>query len=199
MSITVPGAIGRKRVATNMGRNPRRMHRLITDPEKRIFDKYVKASGGVILIDCSGSMSLSKEDVRELMVAAPGCTVLAYSAHWRGNEPNCYILGEKGKICNELPKMGGGNGNDMPAIQYAVKQRQNAKAPVVWVTDGMVYRPRGAGQFDEIECAKFAQKNRVHMEFSPQGAIEYLNGLKRGNAYKPNILPRWKELIGQTA
>lgn len=196
MSITVPGAIGRKRVATNMGRNPRRMHRLITDPEKRIFDKYVKASGGVILIDCSGSMSLSKEDVRELMVAAPGCTVLAYSAHWRGTEPNCYILGEKGKICNELPKMGGGNGNDMPAIQYAVKQRQNAKAPVVWVTDGMVYRPRGAGQFDEIECAKFAQKNRVHMEFSPQGAIDFLNGLKRGNAYKPNILPRWKEMIG---
>ncbi|MEL0039124.1 MAG: hypothetical protein VW799_08525, partial [Halieaceae bacterium] len=102
MTLTVPGAIGRKRVASNMGRNPRRMHRLLTDPDKRIFDKYVKAVGGVVLIDCSGSMSLSKEDVKEMMLAAPGCTVIGYSCTWQGGVHNTFILGEKGKICNEL-------------------------------------------------------------------------------------------------
>ena len=199
MSITVAGAIGRKRVPSNMGRNPRRMHRLLTDPDKRIFDKYVKAVGGVVLIDCSGSMSLSREDVREMMLAAPGCTVIGYSASWRTGRPNTFILGEKGKICNELPEFWGGNGNDLPAIQYAVSQRQNAKTPVIWVTDGLVYRPSGGGEYDQRECAEYARKNRVHMEYSPQGAIDFLNGLKRGNAYKPTILQRWKEHLKQVA
>lgn len=199
MSITIPGAIGRKRVASNMGRNPRRMHRLLTDPDKRIFDKYVKASGGVVLIDCSGSMSLSREEVRDMMLAAPGCTVIAYSSTWKTDEYNTFILGEKGKVCDSLPRFWGGNGNDMPAIQYAVSKRENEKTPVIWVTDGQVYRPSGGGEYDERECAQYAQKNRVHMEYSPQGAIEFLNGLKRGNAYKPTILQRWKEHLAQVA
>jgi len=182
-----------------MGRNPRRMHRLLTDPDKRIFDKYVKASGGVVLIDCSGSMSLSREEVRDMMLAAPGCTVIAYSSTWKTDEENTFILGEKGKVCDSLPRFWGGNGNDMPAIQYAVSKRENEKTPVIWVTDGQVYRPSGGGEYDERECAQYAQKNRVHMEYSPQGAIEFLNGLKRGNAYKPTILQRWKEHLAQVA
>lgn len=193
MSITIPGAIGRKRVASNMGRNPRRMHRLITDPNKRIFDKYVKAVGGVVLIDCSGSMRLSKEEVRDMMTAAPGCTVIAYSSSGYGGKDNTFILGEKGKICNELPRFWGGNGNDMPAIQFAVSQRQNSKTPVIWVTDGMVYRPGGGGEYDERECAEYARKHRVHMEYNPQGAIKFLQELQRGTAYKPSILSRWAD------
>lgn len=199
MSITVPGAIGRKRVASNMGRNPRRMHRLLTDPDKRVFDKYVKAIGGVVLIDCSGSMRLSKEDVRDIMLAAPGCTVIGYSGSYSKHRDNTFILGEKGKICNELPRFWGGNGNDLPAIQYAVSLRQNSKTPVIWVTDGMVYRPAGGGEYDQRECAAYAQKNRVHMEHSPQQAVNFLNGLKKGNAYKPQILQRWKEHLKQVA
>jgi hypothetical protein len=142
-------------------------------------------------------MSLSKEELREMMEAAPGCTVMLYSAHWRQTEANLYIVGDKGKICSEIPKMGGGNGNDLPAIMYAVSKRQNAKSPVIWVTDGMVYRPAGGGEYDERECAEYARKNRVHMEYSPQGAIDFLNGLKRGNAYRPALLPRWKEKVRQ--
>jgi len=199
MTMTIPGAIGRKRVASNMGRNPRRMHRLLTDPDKRIFDKYVKAVGGVVLIDCSGSMSLSKEDLKEMMLAAPGCTIIGYSASWQTGRPNAFILGEKGKICNELPEFWGGNGNDLPAIEYAVAQRTNAKTPVIWITDGMVYRPGGGGEYDERECAEYARKHRVHMEYNPEGAIKYLNELKKGAAYKPQILPRWKDHLRKVA
>lgn len=197
LTMTIPGAIGRKRVASNMGRNPRRMQRLLTDPERRVFDRFVKATGGVVLIDCSGSMGLSKEEVRDMMLAAPGCTIIGYSSGWDGD--NTFILGEKGKICDTLPYFRGGNGNDLPAIQFAVSKRENSKAPVVWVTDGMVYRPAGGGEYDERECAKFALKNRVHMEYSPQDAIKFLNGLKAGQAYRPQILPRWKEHLGKVS
>lgn len=200
MGVTIPGAIGRKRVASNIGRNPRRMHRILTDPDKRVFDKFVKSTGGVVLIDCSGSMRLSKEDVRNMMMAAPGCVVLGYSASWQTEKPNLFILGEKGKICNELPKFPGGNGNDLPAIKFAVSKRQNAKTPVIWITDGMVYRPSGGGgEYDERECAEYARKHRVHMEYSPENAIKYLNNLKKGHAHKPQILQRWKEHLKQVA
>ena len=196
LTITVPGAIGRKRVASNMGRNPRRMHRMLTDPNRRVFDKFVKASGGVVLIDCSGSMSLSKDEVRAMMEAAPGCTVIGYSTGYV--DDNAFILADKGKMTGKLPKFRGGNGNDMPAIEYAVSRRTNRKSPVIWVTDGMVYRPRGAsGLYDQIECALYAQKNNVHMEYSPKDAITHLQGLQRGQANKPRVLPRWKEYLRQ--
>ena len=54
---------------------------------------------------------LAPWELREMMEAAPGCTVMLYSAHWRQTEANLYIVGDKGKICSEIPKMGGGNGN----------------------------------------------------------------------------------------
>jgi len=196
LTITIPGAIGRKRVASNMGRNPRRMHRMLTDPDRRVFDKFVKSSGGVVLIDCSGSMSLSKDQVREMMEAAPGCTVMGYSTGYDGD--NCFILADKGKMTAKLPRFRGGNGNDRPALEYAVSRRINRKSPVIWVTDGLVYRPRGGSSvFDETECAILAQKNNVHMEYSPKDAITFLQSLQRGQAYKPQVLPRWKEYLRQ--
>ena len=77
----VPGGLGKKRIASNMGRNPRRIQRMFTDPEKRIFDRKVKGNGGVVLIDYSGSMALSEKDVLEIMEAAPGCTVACYTTN----------------------------------------------------------------------------------------------------------------------
>ncbi len=197
LTLNVAGAIGKKRVASNVGRNPRRIQRLLTDPERRIFDKKVRASGGVVLIDCSGSMDLSKDQVKDIMLSAPGCTVIAYSCGWRADE-NTYVLADKGKIFSgDLPHFHAGNGNDLRAIEYAVSRKQNISAPIVWVTDGLVYRPNGGSVYDQKECAHYARKHRVHMEHTPEDAIEYLKGLQRGQAHKPKVLDRWKELLGQ--
>lgn len=194
LTINVQGSLGKKRVASNVGRNPRRIHRVLTDPERRIFDKKVKAGGGVVLIDCSGSMSLSKEQVKEIMMSAPGCTVIAYSCSWR-EDANTFIIADKGKICQELPYTYNGNGNDLPAIEYAVSLKQNSSAPVVWITDGMVYRPEGGSAYDELECAVYARKFGVHMEYNPEDAVEYLKGLQRGQKASPKILDRWQEQL----
>ena len=196
LTLNVQGAIGKKRVASNVGRNPRRIQRLLTDPERRIFDKKVRASGGVVLIDCSGSMSLSKDQVKDMMMSAPGCTVIAYSCSWR-TDVNTYVLADKGKIFSgELPDFFSGNGNDLNAITYAVSRKQTIGAPIIWITDGMVYRPSGGSAYDKKECARLAQKHRVHMEYTPEDAIEYLKGLQKGSAHKPKILDRWQEILG---
>lgn len=196
LTTPVQGALGRKRVASNIGRNPRRVQRLITDPERRIFDKDVKAVGGVVLIDCSGSMSLSREQLRDLMQASPGCTIIAYSnGVGTLNESNTFILGEKGKICSELPQFYHGNGNDLPAVQYANKFRKSYKTPMVWVTDGLVYygKKYGSSVFSERECAAYVRTHKIHMEYSPAAAVKFLNGLKGGKTYRPRAIQRWED------
>ncbi|SVB18823.1 uncharacterized protein METZ01_LOCUS171677, partial [marine metagenome] len=102
----VPGGLGKRRIASNMGRNPRRLSRLLTDPQKRIFDRKVKGNGGVVLIDYSGSMSLSEKDVLEIMEAAPGCTVACYSTNdWdRDGKPNLWVLGARGRMTTAIPR-----------------------------------------------------------------------------------------------
>lgn len=196
LTTTVQGAIGYKRGPSQVGRNPRRMVRYLTDPEKRIFDRKVKSQGGVVLIDVSGSMSLSKDQVKNIMLAAPGCTVLAHSASFAADSKhNLWVLADKGKICAELPRFPGGNGNDLPALEYALSLKQTIKAPVLWVTDGMVYRGYGGGIMDEMECAKVAHRNSVHMEYSVDDAITYLRGLQAGEKPQPRILERWREHV----
>ena len=194
LTLTVPGALGYKRAPSHVGRNPRRMVRYLTDPEKRIFDRKVKAQGGVVLIDVSGSMSLSKDQVKSIMLASPGCTVLAHSASLR-DVPNLHVLADKGKICDKLPRFAGGNGNDLPALEYAISLKQTTKAPVLWVTDGMVYKHGGGGVTCELECARTARKHNVHMEYTVDKAIEYLQGLQTGNKPEPKILQRWRDLL----
>ena len=191
LPITVQGALGRKKAPAPIGRNPRRIQRLLTDPQRRIFDKTVKAQGGIVLIDVSGSMGLSKDQVRELMLSAPGCTILAHH-HTYQQEYNLHVLADNGKMTGELPKMGGGNGNDLPALEYAISLKPNARTPVVWVTDGIVYKPGGQRLSGEMECARTAKKHGVHMEYTPEGAVDYLQKLKSGAKMRPSLLPRWK-------
>lgn len=192
LTTTVQGALGYKRGASQVGRNPRRMARYLTDPEKRIFDRKIKAAGGVVLIDVSGSMHLSKDQVKEIMLAAPGCTVLCHSASWSPG-PNLWVLADKGKICDKLPRVPGGNGNDLPALEYAISLKQGTKAPILWITDGLVYKGGGGAVMDEMECARTAHKHSVHMEYTVEDAIKYLQGLQAGNKPQPRVLERWRE------
>ena len=176
----VPGGLGKRRIASNMGRNPRRLSRLLTDPQKRIFDRKVKGNGGVVLIDYSGSMSLSEKDVLEIMEAAPGCTVAAYSTndYDRDGKANCWILGERGRMTTNIPRSRVGNGVDHPALVWAVQQKQRRSAPIVWVTDGGVVGP-GCGYTDQLamQCIKTCLKSKVLIRKSTEDAVELLHDL----------------------
>jgi hypothetical protein len=137
---TADGIIGRKRVASQIGRNPRHLSRLLTDPEKRVFDRKVRGKGGIVLIDQSGSMGLSDSDLWGLLEAAPGAVIIGYS-HRPGssNVPNIWVMAERGKVIDRdaLPHGNGGNGVDGPALDFAQKQRKSGE-PFIWVCDGIV-------------------------------------------------------------
>ena len=184
----VMGAIGRKRVATNMGRNPRRMSRLLTDPDKRIFDRTVKGAGGVVLIDTSGSMSLSHDEVMEMVLSAPSALVAQYSGG-RSNRPNLYVVANRGKCVRQLPDPNGGNGVDAPALRWAVSKRQSASAPVIWVSDGGVTGKGDSwGEDLVMECISIVKRNGIYTAETPEQAIAMLKAMARGEKVR-SIVP----------
>lgn len=178
----VPGGLGRKRQASDHGRSPRRIHRILTDPQRRVFDKKKRSNGGVVLIDGSGSMSLSQTDVLNIMAAAPGATVAIYSSYGDVEVPNLYIIGDKGKMVSEIPPGNIGNGVDGPAAEWAVKARQHPSAPVVWVTDGFVHGIGNMSCSDALfmDCLNRAINNRITCVPDVATAISALEAIKNG-------------------
>lgn len=178
----VDGRIGRKRVAANIGRNPRRMGRMLTDPEKRVFDKRVKGQGGVVLIDQSGSMRLSDDDIWAIIKAAPGCVIIGYS-HRPGSvsTPNIWVIADRGSVADSLPEGNGGNGVDGPAIQFAAKRRRPGE-PFIWVCDGIVTDGAHDRAIDALEkqCATLVARHGIHMVESVAGAVQALQSASGG-------------------
>jgi hypothetical protein len=182
MPIQTKGNLGKTKRASNVGKSPRRIHRYMTDPERRIFDNKKRGMGGVVVIDCSGSMSLSHEQVRLMVESSPGATVIAYSDMDNCNgKPNSWVLADKGRMVEQMPEMGAGNGVDFPALEWAVKHRQHSTAPVVWVTDGGVCGPnQGFSKLLANQCTSFCKEKRIIVVPHADEAIETLNRLKAG-------------------
>ena len=175
---SVMGAIGRKKVASQTGKNPRRISRLLSDPERRIFDRSVKGAGGVVLIDTSGSMSLSPNEVTEMVLNAPSALVAMYSGGSRTN-PNLWVIANKGRMCSKLPRPNGGNGVDGEALRWAIKQRQRTNSPVIWVSDGGVTGHYQANSDDlMLDCVKLCKQHGVYVVPDAPTAIALLKKLK---------------------
>lgn len=141
LTTLVSGYLHRRKRSNFYGKRLSYPSRMLTDPSRRVFGEKVRAKGGVVVIDVSGSMSLDIKDVEQVLEAAPGALVMAYSHKGWGDdsEPNLTILAKEGKRVEEIPDciFRGGNGVDGPALLYALRVR-HSKEPVVWVCDGMV-------------------------------------------------------------
>lgn len=137
----VKGHLARKKRATAMGRHLAYPSRLLTDPERRVFSQKSNASGGIVLIDVSGSMDITSDDLDEILRLSPSALVMAYSHKPRSQGiPNAWILANRGKRAKAeaLKTIGNiGNGVDGPALDYAIKHRKGNEA-IIWVCDGQI-------------------------------------------------------------
>lgn len=175
------GKLGRKRIATDVGRNPRRINRMLTDPNRRVFDRYTKGQGGVVLIDQSGSMSLTDENINRLLEAAPGCVIIGYS-HEPGSTdvPNVWVLADRGKVASEIPVGHGGNGVDGPAVRFALSKRRTGE-PFVWVCDGYVTnRDDDHSSVLDSEITALVKQHNIHMTYNVSEAVKALQRAARG-------------------
>lgn len=180
------GNMGRVKLASDTGRNPRRIHRMLTDPCRRVFDRLRRDKGAIVLIDWSGSMEMEASQILEILNASPGATVAAY-AHKVGSTdvPNFWVLAKDGKMVSQLPKKyGRGNGVDGNALRWALKNRRLANDPIVWVCDGCVTAGQDDGAYGHLnaECRALAIKGKVVMKACVEQALEYLKQLSRGCA-----------------
>lgn len=182
------GRLGKSRVAMAYGRNPRRIGRLYTDPQRRVFDHERRAKGGIVLIDGSGSMSLTRNNVLDILKVAPGATVAIYSDmdEGKGVVPNIHIIAKDGKCVEEknMPEFGRGNGVDLPALEWAIEQRKK-KEPVVWVTDGGVcVANSGYSELLAKACISTAKKHNVICVDHVNDAIIQLQALNAGRTVR---------------
>jgi hypothetical protein len=181
---TVSGRLGRKRIASDIGKNPRRMERMLTDPDRRVFDRWSRASGGVVVIDQSGSMRLTNDDIWAMIKSAPGCVIIGYShAPGSTNEPNTWVLAERGKVVKNLNGVPGGRGNgvDGPALRFAQTKRKKGE-PLIWVCDGIVTDGATDSQFANLdyECVKLVRQHRIHMVPNVDEAVKALKRASDG-------------------
>ena len=179
----VDGRFGRKRKPSAIGKHPRRIDRMLTDPDKRIFDRRAKSKGGVILIDQSGSMSLDDDDIWSIIEHAPGCVIIGY-AHETGSEgvPNVWVLADRGRVVDNIPYGNSGNGVDGPAVRFAASKRRKGE-PFVWVCDGIVTDGLRDSQYTnlDLECIQLVRKHGIHMVPDVSGAVDALKRVASGS------------------
>lgn len=122
-----------KRIPAQRGRRLHRIGRLHVDGY--VFgDRPKKKGGGAIVIDTSGSMSLTKDEVLQLCVAYPGGVIASYSSC--GGFGTLRIIAKNGKRVedNLLSTPGEGNGIDGPALDWLARQ----PGPRFWISDAGV-------------------------------------------------------------
>lgn len=184
------GFLSRTRKASGLGRVPRRLHRLLTDPERRVFDRVARKSGGVVLVDGSGSMSLTSNDLREIVRAAPGCTVAVYSYPHGSTAPNIWIVARQGRYALpvDFPDIGADNCVDVPAINWAVSKRDHPTDPVIWVSDGHVTIPH-AGMTHQagVDAVNACHAGKVVQVLNVEAAVETLREAAQGKRPTPKV------------
>lgn len=178
--ITHTGRLGRRRIATNAGKNPNRIHNYAGDPMRRIFTRNTRGTNALVIVDCSGSMSLSTDDLAAIMSASAGATVIAYSAGDSHN-PNTYLLAHNGRRVRQLPDFHGNNGNDAPAASYAINNYRKTGAPVLWITDGQATGKGDATNRElRAECRQLAAKHGAIISHNVQTALADLALIRAG-------------------
>ncbi len=189
LSVSHTGLIGRRVKAAKEGKYIRDLGRIISDPEQRVFGRKTRALGGVVVVDCSGSMSLTDEEMKAIMRSSAGCTVIAYSAGGSGTkgEPNIWLVARRGRQVRDLPAFPGGNGVDGPALEYGLSFRTH-NAPVVWISDTMVTGESGYNQARlRAWCLRLCRLNNIYIAPNCEQATELLRKLQAGQRvnYKP--------------
>tara|TARA_R110000824_G_scaffold43673_3_gene127466 strand:+ start:604 stop:2025 length:1422 start_codon:yes stop_codon:yes gene_type:complete len=125
---------GRNYRPMEYGYNPKYIHRWCTD--KKIFKQKRNVLGGTILIDASGSMDFTGEDILEIMSLLPAVTIAMYNG--MGTSGTLRVIAKKGMRVteNELEDWSGyGNVVDGPALEWLTSMPERR----IWVSDMKVF------------------------------------------------------------
>jgi hypothetical protein len=150
--------------SSDRGRRIRRLSRIMSDG--KVFARKTTKPGsiqrGTFLIDASGSMALSKQQIEDIVHSVPGVTVAMYNSY--GRSATIRIVAKGGKVMRDFPRFGGGNGCDGPALLWLSRQ----PGPRFWYSDAYVHGL--SGDYNEMrdECFAICRASRItHINPNP--------------------------------
>lgn len=153
----------RKRLAQLQGNRLGSLRRLLTDGRAFRRDVRKPQKGGTVLIDASGSMDLSAEDIRAILDRAPAATVAMYSGLSSGTG-SVSIIAKAGRMATDREiarrrgQVGGGNIVDGPALRWLSKQAE----PRTWICDGIVTGKGDSRRLNlTLEANQLAKAGRI--------------------------------------
>jgi len=159
--------------------------------DKRMFRVKKNIRGGTVLIDASGSMSLSEDDIMSIIEALPAGLVAMYSgtsdkrrvtARGGGDGELC-ILAKNQRMVSKLPASLVENIVDYPALVWLSKMPK----PRIWVSDQqvtMLYK-YGAGYSEEVsragteQCLDLVKKAGIVTLSDITDVIDFAKSVKR--------------------
>lgn len=156
-------------------------------PVKVMKTPVKREMGGTLLIDASGSMTITDDLLRRVIEMAPLATVAYFSGSGRGR--GCLVIyADKGKIYNGpkvredyhggMPYRNYGNDVDYPAIQWLLKQQ----APRAFVGDLMACGPAQVFNDAAVEITLTAEKKGMLKRYA--SVAEYLEYLEKEHHLK---------------
>lgn len=165
----------RKAKPTDMGVIPVNVHRWTTD--QRIFTVKKKDKGGTLLLDMSGSMSWTAEQIDAIIDEAPYSKVVGYSG--AGGKGVIAVFCDKGRrvadtdIRRYAP---GGNEIDGPALRWLATQPE----PRVWVSDGYACSSMAEAETADLinVCRGLCRKHRILRLATMDKAIEFFRRIR---------------------
>lgn len=136
----------------------------IRRPERHCTDGLVfgnrrrQPKSGSVLIDISGSMSLTLDEIEEMMTLAPGVNIATYCSGGYTGFLTIVARGNKRCSTEDLRARGGGNGIDGPALRWLAAQ----PGPRYHISDGLA---TGRGEAHNgglmMECEAIRRAHRI--------------------------------------
>lgn len=196
---TTSSFVGRRKRPSVTGKFPSRPDRLLTDPERRIFRDTVRGHGGIVVFDCSGSMGVNYDVVRETVKQFAGATILAYS-HNGPNSANAWVLARGGRMISRdemhTLRLNRGNGVDGLALRWAVRERRSPKDFIVWVSDCGVTGVNDTYSHDLLlDCADLCRRYNITQVDNCRDAMALLAEMKRNGGVPRR---RWSRELAET-
>lgn len=188
------GSLGRSWSPTSRGSTVGQVSREITDPSARIFRRRTRGKGGVVVIDCSGSMSLTDRDIERILSTAGGAVVLGYTE--RRGRGSIYLLADGRRRVRHIPTEiahGAGNGVDGEALRIGARYHKKGE-PFIWVTDGGVCVSTTTASFEALrkDCETIMRKERGLYAPNTEGAVKLLQAVGRGATPKTPLPYYWQ-------
>jgi hypothetical protein len=140
--------------------------------------------GAVIIVDRSGSMSMTDEQMASILAVAPQSSIAQYhelDSYTKGQTKQramICVLAKNGRFVKSAAThdAGSSNGADLEGLQWAVSEARTftADVPIIWVSDGKV-NTGALGSYELIAaCDREMRKHRIIRVMCAEDAVALL-------------------------